>query len=224
MRFVLGKPALKIGKTLIIADLHLGIELEPREAGIRIPSQRREMAEKIREILNMTGCKDLLILGDLKHKIPGMSKRELAEISRFISDIKCPIRLIPGNHDGGIKRITEQNLEILPTKGIESGDTWFCHGHAKPDKKAWTMKRIVIAHSHPVFEFKDTLGYTWTEPVWVIARQRPEIVIIPAFNHWAGGLAVNKKALLGPVAKRIKSFELYLLDGTLLGRFRPHLQ
>ena len=214
MKPVRGWPALKLGKRLILADLHLGIEYELKEAGIRIPNLREELERKVRELLELTRCQEVLVLGDLKHKIPGLGPRELKEIPRFLQGVGCPVKLIPGNHDGGIAEIAE--LELLPVQGIRLGRNWLCHGHANPPEEAWRLDRIIIAHSHPVFEFRDSLGYLWTEPGWVVSDGKPEIWVLPAFNHWAGGLAVNKNPLLGPVAKRIKKFDFYLLDGTLL--------
>jgi hypothetical protein len=53
----------------------------------------------------------------------------------------------------------------------------------------------------------------------------PQVVIVPTFNDLMGGLPVNSetpKSLLGPLfrsgAVEIDDFDVYLLDGTFLGR------
>ena len=40
---------------------------------------------------------------------------------------------------------------------------------------------------------------------------------MPAFNELCGAILVNKDSLLGPIAKRVKSARIYLMDGTDLG-------
>jgi len=54
----------------------------------------------------------------------------------------------------------------------------------------------------------------------------PELVVMPSFNPFAGGVAVNKERkpeeLLGPVIKAadMGKAEVSLLDGTLLGKIK----
>ena len=54
----------------------------------------------------------------------------------------------------------------------------------------------------------------------------PQLIVMPSFNSFAGGVAVNRKRkpeeLLGPVIKAadMGKAEVSLLDGTLLGKVK----
>ena len=236
LKFLTGEPALLIEKALVVAVLHIGIEHEFRQAGLKVPSQLEEMVKRIDALLEKNRAKKLIILGDVKHKVPGISWQEEREVPGFFSHFKVPVEVVPGNHDGGLKDLAP-GVKIHPSSGIMVGNTWLCHGHAWPHKDFLKARQVVIAHSHPRLEFRSRLGYRWMEPVWVRAgldkkklarrfkevKKAPELVVMPAFNPFAGGISVNRKMkekeLLGPVIKcaRMKKAGLYLLDGTFLG-------
>ena len=55
-----------------------------------------------------------------------------------------------------------------------------------------------------------------------IPKSLPELVIMPVFNEFAGGISLNSersKGFLGPLAKcsERENAGIYLLDGTFLG-------
>jgi len=47
-------------------------------------------------------------------------------------------------------------------------------------------------------------------------------LVMPAFNPLCGGIAVNKEGIMGPIGKimDIKNAQVYLLDGSSLGRVK----
>ena len=117
------------------------------------------------------------------------------------------------------------------------------HGHSWPKKEFLKCKYLVIAHTHPLIEIKDKIGHRFVERVWVKAsfsgkklyekyevKKGPQIVLMPAFNDLSGGAALNvetgrrqrrtDKTFLGPLTNLIdqKKTEIYLLDGTYLGK------
>jgi putative SbcD/Mre11-related phosphoesterase len=214
MKFVTGQPGLLIGKVLVIADLHIGIEIEMARAGLKMPDLTERLAERVEQLIKSTQAKRLVILGDLKHRIAGASFREEKGIKNFVGRISkiVDIELVPGNHDGPLSLL--KGLKVCPVKGIKIGNCWLTHGHTKLPKI--DCKTVIIGHSHPHIEFRDKLGYTWTEPVWVDGRiGRKRLIVMPAFG-FVGGVAVNRQGLLGPIGKRAKIEKLYLLDGTAL--------
>jgi len=223
LRFVTGEPALLLkNRILVIADLHIGIEKEYREAGLFLPDQTSFLAKKLEKLVRKTKAKKIIVLGDLKHRIPGLGPKEERDIPEFCKKFK--IELIPGNHDGGLKDL---QIKIHSVKGLLIGDVFLCHGHAWPGEDVNKAKTLVIAHTHPQIEFTDSLGHRWLEPVWIRARTRKcrklksiDLIVMPAFNQFAGGTAVNRSWLLGPVSKLVKEVRAYLLDGTDLGSFR----
>lgn len=244
MKFLTNEPALLLGrgrgKVLVIADLHIGIEHEFWKSGIRIPSQIDRMRERIERLLRLTKPQRLIILGDLKHKVPGLSWQELREVPEFLNSINKMVRLevAPGNHDPGLKGLVP-DIKIHPSSGLLLGDYYLLHGHTWPSQEFLGAKQVIIGHNHPVIEFRDRLGYVWREPVWIrtgMDRKKilakfgklpgglPGLVIMPVFNEFAGGIALNprnrkKGKFMGPLGKcaEMKVAGTYLLDGTFLG-------
>ncbi|MHC4479340.1 MAG: hypothetical protein ACYTEL_27285 [Planctomycetota bacterium] len=84
IKFVTGKPALLVGKSLVVADLHLGIEREFYQSGIKFPSQTEKIKDMVEGLVKITKAERLILLGDVKHKVPGISLQELREIPQFL--------------------------------------------------------------------------------------------------------------------------------------------
>ncbi len=242
MRFLTNEPALLIERPeriLVVSDLHLGIEYEFYQAGIKVPSQMKKMAQKIKNLLKATLAKKLIILGDVKHKVPGLTWQELREIPDFLEAMNSvtTVNIVPGNHDSMLKQVTPPEIEIYSNRGFRLGDFFFSHGHTWPSDDFLKAKCVITGHNHPQIRFKDRLGYVWMEPVWVKTKLKkealkkrygkikrsPKIIIMPAFNGFAGGMAVNRKKsnrnFIGPLVKcaDMKKAKIYMLDGTYLG-------
>jgi len=248
MKFLNEEPCLIIRRKLIISDIHLGIESRFYKDGIRMPSQTKFIAEKLRRLVQDNSLSEIISIGDLKHEVPGTSFQEQREVPEFIDSVSkfAKIRLLSGNHDGDIERLTGNKVGI--GKEIKTGSYYLTHGHMWPDKKFLECKVIIIGHEHPQIEFRDALGYRFTEQVWVRARfswqkiskqyrlkkksTLPELVIMPAFNRFSGGISLNRKYEktrredgtigLGPLARSadMKNADIYLLDGTHIGKLK----
>lgn len=207
-----------LGKNLIIADLHLGVTRELYEKGISIPSQVKPLIEKINKLKKMTKARNLVILGDIKHKIPGISWQEMKEVPEFLSQLRFEkIILIKGNHDGNIERLIPKKEKIKIRKSLVIGDYLLTHGHRKIKSKS---KTIVIGHNQPHIKFRDKFGATYVEPVWIRGPiNGKKLIIMPAFNELCGATIVNLQPLIGPIAKKLKRrrAHAFLLDGTDLG-------
>ena len=236
---VFNEKALIIDDTLVIADLHVGIEHQLSKKGIKIPNQIQKMKDRIQVLIADTKAKRLIILGDLKHNIPKSSLTEYREIPRLIKSLTedIEITIIKGNHDGRIERILP-DAEI--SLHVERGNILFTHGHAWPESIEYD--HIIMGHNHPCIEFIDYFGKKTREPAWIRTRfndkihelydnkKGPEIIIIPAFNDLISGSPFNttsKRKLLGPFFNKgvvdIKNSKAYLLDGTFLGKIKDLL-
>lgn len=229
---ILTQRALLMGKTLIVADLHIGFETEIYHSGISVPSQIIAMEKTIMKLIKQTKAKELIILGDLKHRVPGTSYQELREIPEFLKRLskKVKITIIKGNHDADLEKITD--IKIASCRGIKLGKYGFVHGHALFSKRLLDCEYVIMAHVHPAVEFKHRMK----EPCWI--RCKPDnnkiekklkekskikqIIIMPSFNPLITGMSFNSKEFrpMGPIMKVIKwtSGEVYLLDGTHLGK------
>lgn len=224
--------------TLIIADLHIGIEYELLTAGARIPGKMEEMKQRLLKTISKYEIERLVIVGDLKHNVPTSSFREERDIPRFIDElfeVVKDIELVPGNHDGGIGNYLPKRVNVHSSKGavIENMGIW--HGHTWPSKDVMAADIVVTAHNHPVAVFVDGVGARSTERCWLKGRWNREktmekyeevgngFIMVPAFNDLCGGTYVNevKPRLLGAVMRNgladVDTAEIYLLDGTYLG-------
>lgn len=214
LKFIVDEPALVIGKALVIADLHLGLEYELLASGFNVPDQAERMLKKIKRLLKENACNELIIIGDVKHTIANLSWPEQEELSGFLRPLEkiAKVHIVKGNHDGNIERYAHN---VHPTTGFEYRQYWIMHGHAKPPEKA-KGKTIILGHMHPIVEFHDSLGGRLSERVWI---RTDKMIVMPVFNDLLGGIDV-RRGLLGPMKKLIdpKKAELYLLDGLNLGK------
>src|SRR3989338_1481879 len=104
IKFITGEPALVFNKNLVVADLHIGIETEYRKSGITIPTQLEKMKEKIDGLIKKSKARRLIIIGDVKHQVPGVSFQELREVPEFFNYFsgKIETHIVLGNHDSEI--------------------------------------------------------------------------------------------------------------------------
>ena len=97
---VYGSPALTVDNTLVIADLHIGVESHLRSKGFHLVSRTDDMYD---EILSSAGdCNKLVVLGDVKNSVPGSSKQEYTEIPEFfvrLTEVFNKVTIVRGNHD-----------------------------------------------------------------------------------------------------------------------------
>lgn len=229
---------------VIVADLHIGLEHEILLAGARIPPKTGEMQSRLVNILRETGAKNLIIAGDLKHNIPVSSFREEREIPRLIEslfEIVDEIHLVPGNHDGGIADYLPPHVRLHTNKGLVMGDYGIWHGHCWPSEDVMAARTVLMGHVHPQAVFVDGVETRSSERCWVRGRwdfakahRKYEtlgegFLMIPAFNDLCGGSHVNdmSQRKIGTVLRHeladIKQSELFLLDGTNLGKVGDNL-
>src|SRR5256885_14232163 len=111
------EPALMADDILVVADLHIGIEEELHEKGIRVPSRAEGMGRKLVELADRRGASRLGILGDGKHLVPKMASRERRDVYVFFRDLAPRFRevyIAQGNHDGMLKNIVPRSVRFNP--------------------------------------------------------------------------------------------------------------
>jgi len=246
VKFITDKPAAFIPEisTLVIAEMHLGLEYELYKGGVFIPAQSPRFEKIIDDLIKLTKAKSLVIVGDIKHKVPGSSIREDIEIPKMLTNISKKIKtiLVKGNHDDRIEEIVPEEVKIYPSHGFRIGRYGFFHGHAWPSKRLLACDYLFMGHLHPAIEFRDTFGFRSVEQVWVRGKLDAEkvkkkfdvnkvgelnVVILPVFNELLSGIGINKlqrDELIGPILANnfldVRDSKVYLLDGTFLGTMK----
>lgn len=246
---ICGAPALMVKsgreRTLVVADLHLGIEGELAMKGIVLPSQIPKAKARLIELIEKKKPNSLVLLGDVKHNVPISSWQEWRELPGFFKDLLklTHVEIVRGNHDGDLEGMVPSEVVIHASHGIVIGKRrriGLMHGHTWPAPELLNSEIIVAGHNHPAIEFRDELGGRTIEPIWLRAKlnpkkfpkklepwikgRPPELLVMPSFSELMGGAAVNRKIpqeLIGPMFKsgavRLDEAEAYMLDGTLLG-------
>ena len=231
-RFVTGHPALLLegeGGTLVISDLHIGLEEELRRNGVYVPPITPMMLGELARIGEGTGATRLIVLGDIKHSIAGFTPFEMREIHNFFGGALRMFRdvlVVPGNHDGGIMKMGLGSVNISSTQGIriDVGDftVGLTHGHTRLPRHLIDVDLLLAGHHH--LYVRGVSRYVEKYPVWVRtlrAESPKEIIIVPAFNRLLGGAALTGRIERSPVLSLAledpRSAEVYTLDGYRLG-------
>ncbi|MFQ6106278.1 MAG: metallophosphoesterase [Thermoplasmata archaeon] len=233
------EPALLFGKTVILADLHIGIELDFFESGFVIPKQTERMLERLVAIIDRCKAERVVIVGDLKHKIKGVSPQERREIPSFFEgllEVVTEVHLVPGNHDAYVLGFLPEGVVSHNPKGFRLNDVGFSHGFSWPSPEAMEGSVLCMGHIHPSVLFVDRLGLRMTKRCWLRARFKgggeryerspDELIVIPTFNDFCGGFAVNdpRSKPMGPLLKSdmidLENSRIYLLNGVDLGKLK----
>ncbi|MDE1851158.1 MAG: metallophosphoesterase family protein [Candidatus Micrarchaeota archaeon] len=195
--FVKGKPAMKIGSTLVVSDLHIGLEFKFSGSGVYFPNASRKMANEILEICKASKASDLVILGDVKESIGNVTRDEENALREFFETLKgVRIRIAKGNHDAYLDRILKKlGFDVPVEKEIFLGNAALMHGNFMPSSEAMKKRYLVMGHGHMAAYVNGEL-----EKVWFIAgigkgagrsysecNAAAKLIIVPAFNSMITG-------------------------------------
>lgn len=228
-----GERALHIpsASAVVVGDLHVGLESGLREMGVNIPSQTERMRERLLKLLEETKAARLIVIGDLKHKVPYSTQQEISELPWFFRGFPARVELVRGNHDVGLAGL----LDVVTHEagGIRVGDVGLLHGHEWPTDEVMEARILVTCHNHPAVMLVDELGHRHKEACWVRTRFMgrahyatvpDELIVMPAFNELTGGTAFNApegRKLLGPFFGQgmvdLDGARIYTVDGVDLG-------
>lgn len=232
-----GIPALKIDDSLVIGDLHIGVEAHLGKKGVHLTSRTDKMFDTIVEAAS-TDVNRIIMIGDIKDSVPGSTKQEYREIPVFcdrLLDFFSEVCIVRGNHDTNIEEFVPGAVRIIPASGMCLGDVGLIHGHTWPSAEVMSKKTLVMGHEHPTVLFRDGVGAHMTEPCWLRGKFKAEsnekyeklpdnFIVTPAFNRLLGGSPMNVigSSLLGPILNSdivdLENAHIYLLDGLDLGK------
>ncbi|QLH75381.1 MAG: metallophosphoesterase [Methanomassiliicoccales archaeon] len=222
-------------KVLCAGDLHIGLEHEMSTNGVHVPSQTAKMEKEL--LLNAPGHDTLMLIGDVKHMVPGSSRQEHREIPRFFRSLLRSynsVEIVKGNHDTDIEDMLPDGVIVHPPSGCVLEGVGFVHGHTWPSVEVMYSKVLIMAHNHPAVMFEDGLKTNTIERCWVRApfkvarterypRVPEEVIMLPSMNLSLRGSPVNfeRPKMLGPLFSNdlidMDNAKVYLLDGVYLG-------
>lgn len=230
--------------TLLISDLHLGLEKEMAKKGFRLPAYSIRMVSRVRDLAERYSTRRLMVLGDVKHSVGKVEDIDWGVVPWFFDtmlDLFEAVAVVPGNHDGSIKTVLPPRVTLHPSHGTVLGKgrgrIGVAHGHAWPSEEAIATGNLVIGHSHFTYEMRDQLGTRSRESVWVSAaydkaqlmegagykssaKGEGKLIVMPPFNRLVGGQPINRSRSFqfGPVLSSkslsLEEADIFLLDGT----------
>ncbi|WP_457742553.1 metallophosphoesterase [Thermococcus sp.] len=208
----LPEKALRLGRSLIIADLHLGYEIAMAKEGFYLPKVFHDIVSNLKSVLEREKVRRLIIAGDLKHSfVPEW--RERKELKAFVDEVSFlvdEVVLVRGNHDVGALWLRELGVEVVDE--LELGGWKIVHGH-----KLVEGKRFIIGHEHPAIRLRDEVGAIIKVPAFLMGEN---LIVLPAFSPWAYGndvlreivspylrfMDIEKLTILVPVGSELLSF------------------
>ncbi|MCA6214527.1 metallophosphoesterase [Thermococcus bergensis] len=202
MHELLPQKAVKIGNSIIIADLHIGYEESMAKEGIYLPKAFRQMVTSVAALLKEQRPKRLIINGDLKHSFIPL-KREKLELKAFFEEVIPLVEeivVVRGNHDVGINWIRELGVEVVDE--LEIGKWKIVHGH-----KLVEGEKFIIGHEHPAIRLRDEVGALIKVPIFLVGEP---LIVLPAFSPWAYGNDILRE-IVSPFLRDVNLFNFKVL-------------
>lgn len=207
LRFVYGEPALiaKAGRKeyLVVADLHIGMELKLSKRGIHLFNATDRMAERINRMMGEFSLDNLIILGDVKESILYPENAEIKLLRGFFRQMdRYGLNIVAGNHDAHLSNIIGREVK----KDLSLGNFGFVHGNRKPSEDMMALKYIISAHDHMAIRIMDSSGAFYEQKAWAFYNISPKkarssygkfnrnikLVSMPAFNDLITGTAISE--------------------------------
>ncbi len=209
---------LMAGKTLIIADLHIGYEEALNKQGILVPRfQFDDLYKRVERLLKKSSPDIVVLNGDIKHEFGTISKQEWRDTLKILDLLlkyAKKVVLVRGNHDNIIGPIAEKRgIEISTRYSFE--DILVVHGHegiglADLPKG---INIIVIGHEHPAVSLRDALR-SETYKCFLVGRYKSkELIVLPSFNLVTEGTDILREQVLSPFLKNgMNDFEVFVVE------------
>jgi uncharacterized protein len=237
MEFLKDGPALVVegeNRLLIVADLHFGIEADLAAHGLHFRSRSKDRLERLMKIIDLADPDALVLLGDIKHSIPSLTRQEYVELPKILETLRnrISLKIFPGNHDIGIESYLH-DTELQPKEGTILDGVGYLHGHMYPSPDL-AGHLMVIGHHHPLVIIKDQVGCSLQAPAYLRAEVDTEklgmdevgtdsptrVLFMPSFNEIAGyDILQIVKNPISPLSRFMKKedAEIILADGTYIG-------
>ena len=238
LEFIGDGPALVVTgeeRYLVVADLHFGIEADLALHGLHFRSRSKARLERLLAIVDRVDPDGLVLLGDVKHSIPTITRQEYDELPYILETLRdrVPLKVFPGNHDIGIERFLKP-AEICAKDGAVIDGVGYLHGHMYPSPHL-ARHLIIIGHHHPLLSLRDEVGCALQSPAYLRAGVNTEalrmgetektdaptrVLFMPSFNEIAGyDIFRIVRNPTSPLSRHIipQDTEIILADGTYIG-------
>ncbi len=234
IKFVYDEPAMVVNADgndyLVVADLHIGMELDLSRKGIHMFGATERMSDRIKNIAKEFGLSRIIILGDVKNSILYPEAAEIKLLRGFFKQLdRFEIKVLAGNHDAHLEEI----VGISPSKELVVGKMGFTHGNRRPSDDMMSLDYVVSGHEHLAVRIREPAGAVYEQKAWAIYKLNKKsakldydkfngklkLISMPAFNDLIMGTVIDKerKGRINPVLRKnlfdYASAEIYNLMG-----------
>jgi len=167
---------------LFVADVHLGKAETFQGAGIPIPQAIHDYdLARLSNLLQQTGARRLMILGDLFHGVAGLTEDLLRRFSEWIVREGVAVTLVGGNHDRPVlSRLRSLPITVVAEPYVIRGVA-FTH-ESVGDGPRWS------GHKHPVLRLRGGPESLRLPCFWFHGDE----AVLPAFGTFTGGQVIRR--------------------------------
>ncbi|MEO1528746.1 MAG: ligase-associated DNA damage response endonuclease PdeM [Planctomycetota bacterium] len=175
-------------ETLLVADTHLGKEASFRHQTMPVPSGTTTgTLAQVQTLLDQTGARRLVILGDMFHDEHSLAEDVVASIDEFFrSNPTVRFLLTKGNHDERLKSLPiDWPLEVVTEYRI--ADVALTH---QPGEAKFAADLVLCGHIHPAYRIGSATDKLGKLPCyWFSAKH----LVLPAIGEFTGTHRIRKR-------------------------------
>ncbi|KQW49965.1 MULTISPECIES: ligase-associated DNA damage response endonuclease PdeM [unclassified Roseateles] len=169
------------GRTVFVADLHLGKGAAFRAQGQAVPAgSSAQTLSRLHDLVVRHDADRLVVLGDFWHGVQGLNPALLSAVAAFGQRIATV--LVLGNHD---RHIHPAGLPLQVVSGTLSlGSLTAAHEPPQAGAPGFTL----AGHLHPAVSISSRAGDRLRRPCFVCY---PHALVLPAFGGLTGALTLH---------------------------------
>ncbi len=177
------------GKTLFIADLHIGKAATYRALGQPVPGgTTQENLSRLTALIGTCAPIQIIFLGDFLHAVAARTQAVLAALQEWrLHHAAVDMLLVRGNHDSRAGDPPAQLRISVVDEPYLHGPFALCH---HPQHHATHF--VLAGHIHPVCRLSGPGRDSMRMPCFVATKGQ---AILPAFGEFTGGWMVDAEPL-----------------------------
>jgi putative SbcD/Mre11-related phosphoesterase len=191
-------------RTLVLGDLHLGIEASLELEGLQLPRvQGATMRQRLSSAVEAFRPERIVVLGDLKHEFSCNLDQEWREVRGMLGHMLslAQVTVVRGNHDNYLANITSR-MGVELVEGLRVDGYHLMHGHLP-----FSERPLVQGHEHPSVRLMDGVGGHIKLPAF-LHLPGEGVLIIPAFSPLVTGNDINNLSSQDMLSPGLRSVDL----------------
>jgi len=203
---------IEASKTLVISDVHIGLEESLNKQGVLVPKRPfTEVLDRLQAIMDVAKPTTVVLNGDIKDQFGSIGPQEWRNVKKLIDYIqqKAKLVVVKGNHDTVLDPIAkDRNLSLVTS--YNAGGMTIMHGDTLPDP---LPKVLIIGHYHPAVRLREDRKSELYKCFLKITQGKSTIIVQPSFNTLKEGSdVINNPPDLAVPAKT----EVFVVDKQVL--------